>query len=397
MTEPSTGIITRRRALQLATATTAAAMLPATVAARAKAQATAPVPAAPRPAREVRAIWIHPEQHIAAEEKQGKADIRAMVERFARANFNLLLPWTVSGYLAALDHPAYRADHPAAQWDYLATLIDEAAKLGLDVDMWYSFTDYRSPKSPEFDPALGGSTDWMARRLDEIDPRQTLMKLDDRHVDNVCPQHYQARAWMQAQLETTFQRYPNLHGLHIEEPGYGTRGYCVCPLCQSLFEQLHGRKLTKVLDTPTAEDFRTIGPSAFVEEIRQQLADRHPNMLLSANGGFDWRHDRIRGRDWGRWGASGWLRYFIPQVYVSDLAKFREQLSLTIADIGRACPVYAGIALDSTSGKLTIQQVIQQIEAARELGAPGISLFHGAAFSDEQLQAIQAGPFKRPA
>jgi uncharacterized lipoprotein YddW (UPF0748 family) len=392
--------IDRRKLLQFLSSATVASALPRA----AKGQATvgttprlAPVPRAPRPAKEVRAIWIHPEQHTAADEKEGKAQIKATVERYARANFNLLLPWTVSGYLAALDHEEYRKEHPTAKWDYLGVLIDEATKAGLDVDMWYSFTDYRDPKSPEFNTALGGSADWMAKRLDEVVPSQTLMKLDEQRVDNVCPQHYQARAWIQAQLERIIARYPKLHGLHIEEPGYGTRGYCVCKLCIAVFEQLHGRKLTESLNTPTAEDFRTLGNSAFIEEIREQLAQKHPQMLLSANGGFDWRHDRIRGRDWGRWGASGWLRYYVPQVYVSNIDTFRDQLALTIDDIGRSCPVYAGIALDSTSGKITIQQIAQQIDAARDLGAPGVALFHGAAFTDEHLDVLKAGPFKRPA
>lgn len=388
----------RRKLLQLLSSATVAGTLPAVGKAQAPAgQKLAPVPRAPRPAKEVRAIWIHPEQHTDADEKTGRAQIKATVDRYARANFNLILPWTVSGYLAALEHEEYRKDHPTARWDWLGYLIEEAGKAGIDVDMWYSFTDYRDPKSPEFNPAIGGSTDWMAKRLDEVVPNQKLMEFKDKRTDNVCPQHFQARAWMQGQLERTIARYPKLHGLHIEEPGYGTRGYCVCKLCSAAFEQLHGRKLTESLDTPQAEDFRTLGNSAMIEELRQQLADKHPNMLLSANGGFDWRHDRIRGRDWGRWGAAGWLRYFVPQVYVSSIDTFKQQLALTLDDIGRSCPVYAGMALDSTSGKNTIQDIAAQIEAARELGAPGVALFHGAAFTDEHLDVLKAGPFKRPA
>ena len=385
--------LSRRKLLQLLPTAAAATALPA--AAQTKQPMTS-VPRAPRPTKEVRAIWIHPEQHTDANEKTGKAQIKATVERYARANFTLLLPWTLSGYLTALDHPQYRKLHPTAEWDYLGYLIDEASKEGLDVDMWYSFTDYRDPASPEFDPSIGGSTDWMAKRLDEVVPNQTMMKLDAQRPDNVCPQHYQARAWMQDQLEKTFTRYPKLNGFHIEEPGYGTKGYCVCPLCRSVFEQLHGRKLTEVLDTQIAEDFRTLGNSAFIEEVRDQMTQKHPKMMLSANGGYDWRHDRIRGRDWGRWANSGWLRYFVPQVYQSDIKIFREQLALTLSDIGLSCPVYAGMALDSTSGKNTIENIIQQIEASRELGAPGVALFHGAAFTDDHLKALKDGPFKRP-
>jgi uncharacterized lipoprotein YddW (UPF0748 family) len=391
--------VTRRRMLQLMGAIPVAGAL----ARAAQAQTAvpfakmAPVPRAPRPAKEVRAMWIHPEQHTAAGEKEGKEQIKVMVNRFAAANFNTLLPWTVSGYLAALEHESYRKDHPTARWDALGVLIDEATKAGLDVDMWYSFTDYRDLGSPEFNPAVGGSPEWMAKRLDEVVPGQTLMKFEGSRPENVCPQHHAARAWMQAQLERTIERYPKLHGLHIEEPGYGTKGYCVCPLCRGVFEQLHGRKLTDSIESPQAEDFRTLGNSAFIEEIREQLAQKHPQMVLSANGGYDWRHDRIRGRDWGRWGASGWLRYYVPQVYVSDIDQFREQLSLTLDDIGESCPVYAGMALDSTSGKNTIENICEQIAAARDLGAPGVALFHGAVFTDDHLRVLKQGPFRKPA
>lgn len=386
----------RRRLLQLVPTAAAGAALPRMHAQVPANTPIASVPRAPRPAKEVRAIWIHPEQHTDADEKAGKAQIKAQVDRYARANFNLILPWTVSGYLAALEHEEYRKDHPTARWDWLGYLIEESAKAGIDVDMWYSFTDYRDPKSPEFNPAIGGSPQWMAKRIDELQPNQTVMKLDKR-VDNVCPQHYQARQWMQAQLERTIARYPKLHGLHIEEPGYGTKGYCLCDLCAGIFEQLHGRKLIDSLESPQAEDFRTLGNSAMIEELRGQLAAKHPNMLLSANGGYDWRHDRIRGRDWGRWGAAGWLRYYVPQVYVSDIEVFRKQLALTLDDIGRSCPVYAGMALDSTSGKNTIQNIAQQIEAARDLGAPGVALFHGAAFTDEHLDVLRSTVFRKPA
>ncbi len=391
-----TGSVSRRRVLQVLSAAGIAGGLPMG-GQTAKPAKMAQVARAPRPVKEVRAVWIHPEQHIAKDERQGRLDVKAMVDRFARANFNLLLPWTVSGYLAALDHVEYRKDHPTAAWDWLGVLVDEASKAGMDVDMWYAFTDYREVGSPEFNPALGGSREWMAKRLDEVVPGQTLMKMDATRVENVCPQHFGARAWMQAQLERAIARYPGLHGLHIEEPGYGQRGYCVCELCQRVFLELHGRKLIEVLDTQVAEDFRTIGTSAFMEEIRERLAKAHPQMVLSTNGGFDWRHDRIRGRDWGRWGQTGWLRYYVPQVYVSEMSTFREQLALTMSDIGLSCPVYAGMAIDSTSGKNTIQQIAAQIDAAREMGAPGVALFHGAAFTDEHLEVLRGGVFRRPA
>lgn len=389
----------RRQALQLLGTATIAGMTPPAVAApntlnNAKKFA---VPRAPKLTREMRAIWIHPEQHTAADEVEGKKQIKATVDRFAAANFTHLLPWTVTEYLAALDHEEYRKDHPTARWDWLGYLSEEASKAGLETHLWYSFTEYREDTAPEFNPAIGGNPAWKAKRLDELRPDQTVYKFEWHKVPSVCPQHFEARHIMQAQLDRALTRYSKISGLHIEEPGYATTGYCVCDLCQELYKRLHGESLPDVMTSQKAEDFRTIGCSAFIEEMKDVLAAKHPTTIFSANGGYNWRHDRIRGRDWGRWANSAWLRYFVPQVYQSELETFREQLALTLDDIGETCPVVGGISIDSTSGKSNIENVMAQIEASRRLGAQGVALFHGAAFTDDHLKALKAGPFKKPA
>lgn len=391
--------LSRRQALQLLATGSLAAATPNVLAAPTGLGNTkkTQVPHAPKLTREMRSICIHPEQHISANEAEGRKQIKAEVDRYAAANFTHILPWTTTGYLAALDHEEYRKDHPTARWDWLAYLSEEASKAGIDVHLWYSFTEYREDSAPEFNPSLGGNPEWKAKRLDELRPDQTTFKFEWHKVPSVCPQHFAARKMMQAQLDRALTRYPKLTGLHIEEPGYATTGYCVCDLCQSVFKQLHGENLLDVMKSDKAEDFRTFGCSAFMEETRDMLTQKHPASVFSANGGFNWRHDRERGRDWGRWAQSGWLRYYISQVYQTDIRIFREQLALTLSDIGEFCPVIAGIALDSSSGKSNINNVVQQIEASRDLGAPGVLLFHGAAFTDENLQALKAGPFKKPA
>jgi len=340
--------------------------------------------------KEARGVWIHPERSFPAEEKEGRAKVRAIVERYARANFNLLLPWTRSEYLAALESPEYAARHPIARWDALGALIEEARRVGIGVDMWYSFTDYRSPSSPEFNPAVGGDPGWAARKfpVDTTGPDRVM---------NVCPQHYQARTWQMNQLIRALARYSGLRGLHIEEPGYREKGYCACDLCQRVFLELHGNPLPENLDSQEAQDFRTIGASAFVWELLQAARAKHPKLVFSANGGHDWEHDRMIGRDWGRWGRAGWLRYFAPQVYVTGIDEFRRKTQKTMTDLGSACPVYVGIGFEWSTGRNTPAEVVRQIEQARSIGAPGVILFHGAAFTDEMFRLLEQGPFRKRA
>lgn len=396
--------VSRRDMLRMVPAAAAAATMgsslnavPAEAQQRTNKLMSVDVPRASRPSREIRGIWIHPERYFSADGSDGRKQIRVMVERYARANFNLILPWTVSGYLQALTTPSYQQAHPTAAWDSLGVLIEESAKVGMDVDIWYSFTDYRDPKSPEFDPALGGDLTWSARRFDEVAPDPKTGKISPPRYDTICPQYFKGRAWQQRLLGSVFDRYSKLHGFHIEEPGYTTRNYCLCNLCRSLFATIHGKDLMKEMETQQAEDLRTIGPNAFFDELRVQLAKTHPQLVLSANGGPDWRHDRLRGREWGRWGMSGWLNYYASQVYEQTTPRFRERLAITINDLNVECPVVAGIALDWSEGKNTIDEVLRQIEVSRELGAPGVALFHGAAFKDDDLGKLKAGPFSKPA
>jgi uncharacterized lipoprotein YddW (UPF0748 family) len=191
-----------------------------------------------------------------------------------------------------------------------------------------------------------------------------------------------------------------LRGLHIEEPGYTYAGYCICDLCLEVFPKIYGGPLPERLDSPGAEDFRTMGTSAFMEEIADVVRSRTPPLTFSTNGTYNWREDRRIGRDWGRWAHSGLLDYYAPQVYVNRIDEFRTRLATTIRSLSPDCPVYAGLGFEwgaGGAGKNTVTEIIQQIEAVRELGAAGLILFYGGAFTTELYEALATGPFRSPA
>ena len=145
-------MVSRRRILQMVPAA-----LAAQTAARALAATSDSVPSAAvgltHASGEDRGIWIHPERSlITRDAKQGRILVHDMVSRYVDAGFNLLMPWTVSGYLMAVENASLQDAHPSASWDALAVLLEEADAQKVNVDIWYSFSEYRGPKSPEFDP-----------------------------------------------------------------------------------------------------------------------------------------------------------------------------------------------------------------------------------------------------
>ena len=346
---------------------------------------------------EARAVWLHLANLNEADPVKGKEHLRRTVQKLADSRFNLVLPGMTTDYLVALEDAGYRRANPGAGWDSLGVLIDECARAGLSVDIWYAFTEYRDAKSSDYNPRVGGNPQWAALRMNEYRPDPKTGQLAPRKWEDVCPQHPGPRRWQLGHLAKLLERYPKLGGIHIEEPGYTYRGNCLCPLCMEVFPKLYGGPLPDALDTLQAEDFRTLGASFFMAGLMEMLRKDHPRVVYSANGGHNWRRDRLTGRDWCRWARSGWLDYYASQVYTTDTNTFRQRLSMTVKDLSPECPVYGGTAFRWSGGKNTVDEVMRQIEVSREVGAAGVCLFSAGSLTDEFHAALKSGPFRSPA
>jgi uncharacterized lipoprotein YddW (UPF0748 family) len=326
---------------------------------------------------------------------EGRRQISATIEQLARANFTLIQPWITTDYLVAEEGSTlYRNWHPWAVWGMLGVLAQVAARHGIKVHPWYSFTVLKEHDSADFDPRVGGDPNWAARHIDEPPHGASVSSTQSRPRTAVCPRHERARQWQQSLLMNVFARHPLLSGLHIEEPGYPyPGGYCVCQLCVEAFLSIHSADLRQSLQTNNAEDFRCTGTGAFMTETRTQLRRRFPKVEFSANGGTDWRRDRQLGRDWYQWAKEGLLSYYAAQAYSNSTDAFQQALSQTIKDLAPLCPVYAGIAFKWSGGAIPVGEVLRHVTAARNLGARGIDLFHGGALTPELYYALRTGPF----
>ncbi len=340
-------------------------------------------------AKETRGVWLHLTD-FSSDPVEGKKEVHATVERLADANFNLIMPWVLSEYAAALTDTNYLAAAPNAKWDSLGELVREAELRKIKVHLWYSFTYYKSPQSPEFNPKHGGNTNWAALSLENFQNKSNPMT-------DLCPMHPEGRQWELKLIESLLDRYTNVSGIHIEEPGFGYPQSCLCELCRSSFKNIYGRDLESMIDGAQAEDFRCIGTTEFIRELRERLNKRSPKIILSANGGPSWRNDRRLGRDWKHWAELGWLDYYAAQNYSSGLPIFSSFTQSVLKDIQPHCPVFVGIGVKWSGGETMLPMVLQQIEEARKFGAKGLLFFSSKALTAEHLAALKNGPFKEPA
>ena len=339
--------------------------------------------------KEARGIWLHLTD-FSDDPVEGKKQVRETIDKFAKANFNLVMPWVLSEYVAALSDTNYLPQATTAKWDSLGEVVRESHARGMQIHIWYSFTYYKSPKSPEFDPKHGGDPNWAALSLTSFQNKTNTMT-------DVCPLHPKAREWELKLIETMLNRYTNVSGIHIEEPGFGYPQSCVCDLCRSTFKNIYGRDLETMIDSSRAEDFRTLGTTEFIRDLRERLNARKPRVILSVNGGPLWRNDRTLGRDWKRWAELGWLDYYASQNYTPDLGTFQSYTQTVLNDIQPHCPVFIGIGVKWSGGGTPLPAVLKEIEDARARGSKGILFFSANGMTDDYLSALRDGPFAKPA
>jgi uncharacterized lipoprotein YddW (UPF0748 family) len=145
------------------------------------------------------------------------------------------------------------------------------------------------------------------------------------------------------------------------------------------------------------QEFRRARITALVTQLRSAVKRKRPQALFSA---AVWPEPNEaathRFQDWGGWVRSGLLDVICPMAYTTDASVFRAQIAAVKQIAGRR-PVWAGIG----AYRLSAAETVANIQAARRVGADGVSLFSydnlvPQANADPQyLQKVAQGAFSR--
>jgi uncharacterized lipoprotein YddW (UPF0748 family) len=119
------------------------------------------------------------------------------------------------------------------------------------------------------------------------------------------------------------------------------------------------------------QEFRRARLTALLTRIRTAVKSRRPRAMLSA-AVFPDANDATtrRFQNWSGWLEAGLLDAICPMTYTTNPALFRTQIADVEQRAGRR-PVWAGIGAYQLSPDATVEN----IRAARQLGAEGIVLF----------------------
>ena len=137
------------------------------------------------------------------------------------------------------------------------------------------------------------------------------------------------------------------------------------------------------------QEFRRARLTSLLTKIRATVKSRRPRAMLSA-AVFPDANDAANRRfqDWGGWLQTGLLDAICPMAYTTDPALFRTQIANVEQLAGRR-PVWAGIGAYQLSPATTVEN----IHAARQLGAEGIVLFSYDNLDDRYVDTVAKGAF----
>jgi uncharacterized lipoprotein YddW (UPF0748 family) len=137
------------------------------------------------------------------------------------------------------------------------------------------------------------------------------------------------------------------------------------------------------------QDFRRDRLTELLTRIRSTVKSRRPDAMLSAAVFPDAADAAARRfQDWGSWLETGLLDAICPMAYTTDPALFRSQIA-NVEQLAGERAVWAGIGAYQLSAKATVEN----IRAARQLGAEGIVLFSYDNLNASYVTTVAKGAF----
>jgi uncharacterized lipoprotein YddW (UPF0748 family) len=372
---------------------------------------------------EVRALWVQRSSLVSA------PSIIAVVEMAKHGGFNTLIvqvrgrgdAYYVSRYEP---RPAILAKQPDS-FDPLELMLDRAHRAGLKVHAWVNVnlvSDAEPPAAPRH--IVHQHPEWLmvprplAEDLADMNPRDSryLRRLSEYararsdRVEGIflSPVHDGVVEHVTRVIGDIASRY-DVDGIHLDYIRFPNDEFDYSPATLNAFraeirarstgeerrdyaQRARGRPLFYTEMFPQGwQDFRRAKLTGLLTKIRSTLKARRPHATLSA-AVFPDANDATtrRFQDWGAWLESGLLDVVCPMAYTTDPALFRTQIANVEHLAGRR-PVWAGIGAYQLSPAATIEN----IRAARQLGAEGIVLFSYDNLDESYVATVTREAFTR--
>lgn len=329
-------------------------------------------------------VWSNP----VADYAKGPNSVGLMVDRLARAGFDLIIPLVKGGDGYVNYHSRIEKVRPEfADWDPLILLVQKAKAAGLKVHPWMCV--FRESEN---------ST------LIQKDPSLQMIDRDGRPKPWACPAAEEVRKFELILYEEVMNNY-EVDGVHMDYIRYDSEDVCFCQRCRSGFKAETG---IDPIEIGKASEFNVFSErgrnrkhpawakwiewragwvTKFVEDLSKVTKARGKE--LSAAVFMDYPECiAYQGQDWGDWGERGLIDYAFPMTYTNSALMLRRRTRNHLTQVRGGCHVWEGLGKASSRSALDTEALIKQARIVLEEGAEGIVIFSHAALTDEDLAAL---------
>jgi len=140
--------------------------------------------------------------------------------------------------------------------------------------------------------------------------------------------------------------------------------------------------------------FRTESVNELVRDTYRKVKAARPEVQVSAAvfRRQSWASDNFQ--DWYGWLAGGYVDFVVPMAYVSEASSLEGLVDewQTSGDIDRTVAGLKATSPNKNETK-TPEQILAELELCRQRGIRGIVIFRIEEMSEQQLEALAAGPF----
>jgi uncharacterized lipoprotein YddW (UPF0748 family) len=271
--------------------------------------------------------------------------------------------------------------------DQLKACLEAAARYGIEVHPWR--VDWRlSSATPE--------------RAEQFRADGRLAKtLSGEESEWLCPSDERnTKLEVDSMLELV-TKYP-VAGIHFDYIRYDGPDYCYCDKCRANFQR---DAQVQVADWPKDvlkggplydrfQDWRREQITRVVREVHRRAQEVRPDIVVSAAVFSNWPYSRTSiGQDAAAWAKEGIIDLLVPMTYTNSNESLATLTDQHVALNRGQALIAEGIGAFSSHSQFTgPDQLIQQIETARQHGADGFCIFvYGASLRQGYLPALAEG------
>jgi len=359
------------------------------------------------PRIEGRAIWLDRGTIVDSGSPEG---FKKVLAKLKRAGINIIYFETFNAGFAMFPsklsrpNPAIMGGDGLAPWDPLKVAVEEGHKLGMEVHAWvWCF----AVGNRRHNPIVGKDANYPGPVLEDMGLMTEALRGNGGNLipsggrQNefwLSPASSKARQYLLDFYSEIVTNY-DVDGLQLDyirypfqKPG-AWMGYDNVSR-QRLFDATGLAVNNGLTDAGlrTWIAWKTYQVSSFVKETSEKLRAIKPDIKISAAVFPLPRASRIVAiqQDWETWLDNGWIDTLSPMSYTSSPKRLAQVFQAVEQSPKHRAIVYPGIAIH----KVDAEDMVRLLNAVREQGALGSTMFAMAHLDESKIRALEDGPYK---